>query len=117
MPGGRQACVLQFIRKYLCRCKGINPLRKTTKYQSSISSVSFPILKIYCKHKHFSDLTIIAIIDWKKNAIKVVAIFFITFYAIYKLTIIRNTANLMGETLKFQFLQYFYVYSMHVEKL
>ena len=40
----------------------------------------------YCIHRNFSNLTIIAIIATQsKNAIKVVAIFFIALYVIYKL--------------------------------
>ena len=40
----------------------------------------------YCIHRNFSDLTIIAIIaTGRKPAIKVVAIFSITIYLIYKL--------------------------------
>ena len=46
--------------------------------------LTFPII-MYCKYRNFSDLTIIAIITTqRKNAIKVIAIFFIALYVIFR---------------------------------
>ena len=52
-------------------------------FSSLISPLT--VKSYYCKPNYFSDLTIIAMSDWKKTLFKLNAIFFIALYVIHKL--------------------------------